>query len=45
MRRSLICLTLILVPLTACQSVPPMRENNCVCTWETLDRQAEGAVT
>lgn len=45
MTRSLIFLTLVLVPLAACQSVPATRENNCVCTWEILDHQAEGAIT
>lgn len=45
MTRALVFLTFILVSLTACQSVPATRENNCVCNWETLDHQAEGAVT
>lgn len=45
MKRTLIFLTLTLVPLPACQSVPAVRENNCACNWKALDHQAEGAVT
>lgn len=45
MKRTLIFLTLTLVPLSACQSVPAVRENNCACTWEAVDYQIEGAVT
>jgi len=30
--------------LSACQSVPKERTNNCVCNWEILEQQ-NGAVT
>lgn len=45
MKISLIFLTMILAPLTACQAVPVVRKNNCVCAWETLDLQTKGVVS
>lgn len=45
MKIPLIFLTMILAPLTACQAVPEVRKNNCVCAWDTLELQTEGVVS
>ena len=42
MRVTLIALVLI-SSLSACQSVPKERKNNCACNWEVLVAQ-QGAV-
>jgi hypothetical protein len=39
MKRVMIALVVALGGLTACQSVPAERENNCVCNWEALTTQ------
>ena len=44
MSRSLIALAILLVSLSACQSVPAERKNNCACQWESFDQVDEGAI-
>jgi starvation-inducible outer membrane lipoprotein len=42
MKKILILLALMLASLTACQSVPKERKNNCACLWEPLDGLSKG---
>jgi len=36
-------LALVLMMLSACQSVPAQRKNNCACNWEPLAGLMQGA--
>jgi hypothetical protein len=45
MTTRLITLALMLAALTACQSVPAERKNNCSCNWEILADLSNGGTT
>ena len=51
MRRLLPIFALLLLGLTACQTIPPERTNNCACAWEktngweTMGAPGEGVLT
>ncbi|CDX20937.1 exported hypothetical protein [Mesorhizobium plurifarium] len=45
MKIPLIFLTMILALLTACQTIPAVRKNNCACAWDKLAFQSEGVVS
>lgn len=42
--RVILMALVVISSLSACQSVPKERTNNCACNWETLENQ-NGAVT
>jgi hypothetical protein len=42
MRITVIALLLLLGTLSACQSIPAERTNNCACMWEALPNLPEG---
>jgi hypothetical protein len=42
MKRNLILLALMLASLSACQSVPKERKNNCACLWEPMVGLSKG---
>lgn len=43
MKVRLTLLALALLALSACQSVPAQRKNNCACNWEPLAGLTQGA--
>lgn len=42
MKQSIIALVTLLALLTACQSIPAVRKNNCTCNWEPLGYETTG---
>jgi hypothetical protein len=43
MKARLILVALALAMLSACQSVPAQRKDNCACVWEPLTGLSKGA--
>ena len=43
MKFSVIALAVLLGGLSACQSIPAERTNNCACAWEALPMPSQGS--
>lgn len=45
MRMTAIVVAILLSGVSACQSIPAERKNNCACGWEALSTLPEGYLT